>query len=184
MEPINTLFQLWLSFARIGFTSFGGSSMIPLILDEMESHGWMTADDLTNLIAIAEMTPGSLGVNAATFAGNKTAGFIGGIAAVLGVLCPSLTLTLTAAVFFTKFRTSKVMHYIMYVVKPICVGMIIAVLLSLSLETYVNDAGTAPDLLALGICVLSFYLLRRHKMSVPKVLSIAACLGLVAFGVL
>lgn len=60
---LETLVQLFFAFARIGFTSFGGTSMIPLILDEMSSHGWMSADDLTNLIAIAEMTPGSLGVN-------------------------------------------------------------------------------------------------------------------------
>ena len=62
---LETLVQLFFAFARIGFTSFGGTSMIPLILDEMSSHGWMSADDLTNLIAIAEMTPGSLGVNCA-----------------------------------------------------------------------------------------------------------------------
>lgn len=76
---LETLVQLFFAFARIGFTSFGGTSMIPLILDEMSSHGWMSADDLTNLIAIAEMTPGSLGVNCATFAGTQTAGTIGGL---------------------------------------------------------------------------------------------------------
>ena len=95
---LETLVQLFLSFARIGFTSFGGTSMIPLIMDEMSSHGWMTADELTNLIAIAEMTPGSLGVNCATFAGTQTAGAIGGLVAVLGVLSPAFTLTLAAAV--------------------------------------------------------------------------------------
>ena len=76
------LLELFWSFVKIGFTSFGGTSMIPLIMDEMSSHGWMTDADLTNLIAIAEMTPGSLGVNAATFAGTKTAGMPGGVFAV------------------------------------------------------------------------------------------------------
>ena len=71
MAMFETLIQLFTAFAKIGFTSFGGTSMIPLIMDEMSSHGWMTDADLTNLIAIAEMTPGSLGVNAATFAGTK-----------------------------------------------------------------------------------------------------------------
>lgn len=94
MAMFETLVQLFAAFAKIGFTSFGGTSMIPLIMDEMSSHGWMTDADLTNLIAIAEMTPGSLGVNAATFAGTKTAGMPGGVFAVLGVLSPTLTLTL------------------------------------------------------------------------------------------
>ncbi len=130
MAAAETLIQLFIAFAKIGFTSFGGTSMIPLIMDEMSSHGWMTDADLTNLIAIAEMTPGSLGVNAATFAGTKPAGMLGGIFAVLGVLSPTLTLTLLAAVFFQKFRTSKVMSYIMRIVKPICIGMVLGVLVA------------------------------------------------------
>ena len=100
---IKTLFQLFLAFAKIGFTSFGGTSMIPLIMEEMLSHNWMTADDVANIVAIAEMTPGSLGVNCATFAGTQTAGVLGGTAAVIGVLTPTLTLTLAAALFFQKF---------------------------------------------------------------------------------
>ena len=110
MAMFETLVQLFAAFAKIGFTSFGGTSMIPLIMDEMSSHGWMTDADLTNLIAIAEMTPGSLGVNAATFAGTKTAGMPGGVFAVLGVLSPTLTLTLLAAAFFQKFRTSSMKY--------------------------------------------------------------------------
>ena len=53
MAMFETLVQLFAAFAKIGFTSFGGTSMIPLIMDEMSSHGWMTDADLTNLIAIA-----------------------------------------------------------------------------------------------------------------------------------
>ena len=55
-----TLFQLFRSFCKIGFTSFGGMSMIPLINSEMLSHGWMTATEVTDIVAIAEMTPGPL----------------------------------------------------------------------------------------------------------------------------
>ena len=183
MAAAETLIQLFIAFAKIGFTSFGGTSMIPLIMDEMSSHGWMTDADLTNLIAIAEMTPGSLGVNAATFAGTKTAGMLGGIFAVLGVLSPTLTLTLLAAVFFQKFRTSKVMSYIMRIVKPICIGMIIQVLVSLSMQNFVTSAGW-PDPMAIGIALVCFYLLRKYKMSVPKVIGVAAVMGLVCFGML
>ena len=179
---LETLVQLFLSFARIGFTSFGGTSMIPLIMDEMSSHGWMTADELTNLIAIAEMTPGSLGVNCATFAGTQTAGAIGGLVAVLGVLSPAFTLTLAAAVFFQKFRTSKVMGCIMRVVKPLCIGMILEVLLSLSGSAYLSETGISVMGIAIGL--LCFWLLQKKKMSVPKVIGIAAALGVVGFGVL
>ena len=55
--------RLFTAFMKIGFTSFGGMSMIPVIMQEMKVNHWMTAEDLTNLIAIAEMTPGPLGIN-------------------------------------------------------------------------------------------------------------------------
>ena len=55
--------ELVLSFLMIGFTSFGGMSMVPLINDQMLSHGWMTASEVADIVAIAEMTPGPLGIN-------------------------------------------------------------------------------------------------------------------------
>ena len=150
-------------------------------MEEMISHNWMTADDVANIVAIAEMTPGSLGVNCATFAGTQTAGVLGGTAAVMGVLTPTLTLTLAAALFFQKFRESKVMLYIMRAVKPICVGMIFAVLITLSGSTYFAEGISWAGL---GIGLLCFWLLRKKKMAIPKVIGIAAVLGLVCFGVL
>ena len=125
---IKTLFQLFLAFAKIGFTSFGGTSMIPLIMEEMLSHNWMSADDVANIVAIAEMTPGSLGVNCATFAGTQTAGVLGGTAAVIGVLTPTLTLTLVAALFFQKFMT--------------CVEIVIALCIFFGLFTWFANAVT------------------------------------------
>ena len=182
MAMFETLVQLFAAFAKIGFTSFGGTSMIPLIMDEMSSHGWMTDADLTNLIAIAEMTPGSLGVNAATFAGTKTAGMPGGVFAVLGVLSPTLTLTLLAAAFFQKFRTSKVMSYIMKIVKPVCIGMVLGVLVSLSMGNYTGTAGWNLPAIAIG-CVDAALLL-KWKVSIPKILIFSAAAGLVIFGIL
>ena len=58
--------RLFTAFMKIGFTSFGGMSMIPVIMQEMKVNQWMRAEDLTNLIAIAEMTPGPLGINCAS----------------------------------------------------------------------------------------------------------------------
>lgn len=101
---------------------------------------------------------------------------------MLGVLSPAFTLTLAAAVFFQKFRTSKVMGWIMKVVKPLCIGMILEVLLSLSLSTYADEGGIRFIGIAIGL--LCFWLLQKKKMSVPKVIGIAAALGVVGFGVL
>ena len=173
-----------LYFIKIGAFTFGsGWSIVAQMEQEfVDKRGWMTDADLTNLIAIAEMTPGSLGVNAATFAGTKTAGMLGGIFAVLGVLSPTLTLTLLAAAFFQKFRTSKVMSYIMKIVKPVCIGMVLGVLVGLCRQTYITEAG-GISLPGIAIGILCFVLLQKFKISVPKVIGIAAVLGLVCFGV-
>lgn len=80
------LIDLFISFLKIGFTSFGGLSMIPLITSEMTEHSWMTASEVSDIVAIAEMTPGPLGLNCATFAGMRTAGIAGAVAANLGAL--------------------------------------------------------------------------------------------------
>ena len=174
--------QLFLSFMKIGFTSFGGLSMVPLILEEMQAHGWMNSQDLSNLVAIAEMTPGPLGINCATFTGTQTAGLPGSIAAVLGVLTPAFTLTMLIAVFFEKFKESDVMRTVMTFVKPICIAIIIGVCISLSRDNFFTEKGLDP--FAVAIAALMFYLLMKRKWTVPKVILSAAALGALFYGVL
>ena len=174
--------ELFLSFVKIGFTSFGGMSMVPLIMEEMGRHGWMSAEDISNLIAIAEMTPGSLGVNCATFAGNQTAGFLGGLVAVLGVLMPAFTLTLAVAIFFQKFKTSRVMQTVLRVVKPICIALILSVMITLIQQNLLPESGV--DFYAIAICGICFLLLRRFKWQIPPVIGTAAALGILCYGVI
>ena len=108
------LLELYWSFLLIGFSSFlGGLSMIPQIFSQVISHGWMTASQVTDIVAIAEMTPGPLGLNCATFAGMQAAGIPGAIVANLGALTPALTLCAVAAAFFRRFRDSRIMQRIL-----------------------------------------------------------------------
>ena len=89
-EPPMVLLELLWSFTKIGFTSFGGLSMIPLITSEVLSHGWMTASEVSDIVAIAEMTPGPLGINCATFAGIQAAEFPGPLPPIWGYCLPPL----------------------------------------------------------------------------------------------
>lgn len=174
--------QLFWSFFKIGFTSFGGLSMIPLISSEMKTNGWMTAAEVTDIVAIAEMTPGPLGLNCATFAGIRAAGILGAIAANLGVLMPTFTLCLLAAIFFARFKKAKLMQNIMIGVRPACLAMVIGVCLTLSLTNYVpNGTVNIPSVL---IGILDAVLLLKFKVSIPKVLLLSAVLGLIVFGLI
>jgi len=118
------LLQLFWSFCKIGFTSFGGVSMLPLINSEMLSHQWMTAAEIADIVAIAEMTPGPMGLNCATFAGIRVAGLTGALSASLGVLTPTFTLCAAAAIFFERFKNSPLLKQMMLGVRPVCIGLV------------------------------------------------------------
>lgn len=176
------LLELYRSFLLIGFSSFGGLSMIPQISDQMLSHGWMTAEQVTDIVAIAEMTPGPLGLNCASFAGMQAAGIPGAIAANLGTLTPTLTLCAAAAVFFNRFRDGKLMQRILLGVRPACLGLVISVVVSLAGSTYLRE--WKLHYAAIGIGLLDLVLVLKCKVSIPLVLLLSAGLGLLLFGVL
>ncbi len=168
--------KLFWSFCQIGFTSFGGLSMIPLINSEMTSHGWMTISEVSDIVAIAEMTPGPLGMNCATFAGMRVAGILGAICATLGMLAPTFTICAAAGFFFERFKTSQVTKHIMIGVRPVCIGLIGAVILQLSKTNYIADGTLMIPRIILGSAAA--YLLMKRKWSIPLVIAMAAACGL------
>lgn len=174
------LFELWFSFMLIGFSSFGGLTMIPQISETVVGHGWMTVSQVTDIVAIAEMTPGPLGLNCATFAGMQAAGIPGAIAANLGTLTPSITLCAVAAIFFYRFKESRIMKHILVGVRPACLGMVLGVLVSLSLSTFVTDAGLKWP--SLAIAAADLLLLLKYKAGIPKIILFSAGMGLVLYG--
>ena len=177
------LLELFWSFVKVGFTSFGGLSMIPLISSEMISHGWMTTHEVSDIVAIAEMTPGPLGLNCATFAGMRAAGILGAFVANLGALSPTYTLCAVAAVFFEHFRENKYLGRMMTGVRPACVGMVTGVVIDLALVNYVNVLGS-PDVPAIVLGVVDLILLMKFRVSIPKVLMFSAVVGIIIYGVI
>lgn len=172
---------LYVSFLKIGFSSFGGLSMVPLINQEMIAHGWMTSSELSDLIAIAEMTPGPLGLNCASFAGMRAGGVIGAIIANLGVLTPNFTVALLFSVFFEKCKNMKWLHAIMWGIRPVCLAMVVGVCTTLALSNYLVGGGIEWKAILIG--ALSCILLFRCHMSIPKVIGVCAVLGLLFYGI-
>lgn len=99
------LLDLFLTFARIGGLTFGGGyAMLPILQREViETKKWATEEEVMNYYAVGQCTPGIIAVNTATFIGYKTCGIIGGIAATLGVVFPSLIIISLIAAFLTNF---------------------------------------------------------------------------------
>lgn len=170
------LLQLYWSFVKIGFTSFGGLSMVPLITSEMTGHGWMTQEQISNLVAIAEMTPGPLGINCSTFAGMRAAGILGALAACLGVITPTLTLCFLAAVFFKRFQNSKYMGNALTGIRPAALGLILGVMVSLSLTNYAAEGLPHFGLIAIGL--VDLFCMLKLKWSVPAIIGLSALGGI------
>lgn len=107
------LWQLFLTFLKIGgFTFGGGYAMIPLIQKEtVENKGWITDEDILEIIAIAESTPGPIAINSATFVGYRTAGFWGAVCATTGVVLPSFLIILGISFVLRQFQELKAVQY-------------------------------------------------------------------------
>ena len=108
-----TLWGLFSTFFRIGaFTFGGGYAMIPLIQKEaVEKNGWVTDDDILEIIAIAESTPGPVAVNSATFVGYRTCGVLGAACATFGVVLPSFVIILLISYVLEQFQEIKAVQY-------------------------------------------------------------------------
>ena len=102
-------FQLFLAFLQIGAFSFGGGyAAMPLIQAQViEKCHWLTLNDFTNLITIAEMTPGPIAVNSSTFVGNQVAGIPGAIVATIGCILPSCIFVTILAKLYAKYRNLR-----------------------------------------------------------------------------
>lgn len=176
------LLKLYWNFLLIGFSSFGGLSMIPQISTAVVSNGWMTVSQVADIVAIAEMTPGPLGLNCATFAGMQAAGIPGAIAANLGVLTPTYTLCAIAAAFFFRFKESTFVRRMLLGVRPACLGMVLGVLVSLIFSSYFPKASV--NLPAILISAADLLLLLIWKVGIPKILLFSAGMGIVLYGML
>lgn len=169
--------ELFIAFCKIGFTSFGGMSMIPLINSEMLRHGWMSHSEVLDIVAIAEMTPGPLGINCATFAGIRMAGVPGALAANLGISMPTLTIGALAAVFFEKFRENQWLKGCMTGIRPAALGLIAGAFVGLGKSNLiVENVFYWP---AAVIAIAGGILMHKFKLSIPAAIVFAGALGLI-----
>jgi chromate transporter len=116
------LWELFVVFFKIGLFTFGGGmAMIPIIKSEIVTKKkWITDDEMLNIIAIAESTPGVIAVNSATFVGYKVGKFWGSLLATIGVVLPSLIIICIIAAFFQDFLNYP---YVKEIFKGIRIGV-------------------------------------------------------------
>lgn len=127
------LLSLFLTFLKIGaFTFGGGYAMIPLIQKEIsEKKKWISDNDILEVVAIAESTPGPIAINSATFVGYKVCGFFGALLSTVGVVLPSFLIILVIATVLREFRDYKVVRYAFFGIRAGVLALIIKALISM-----------------------------------------------------
>ena len=154
------IFRLFWEFFKTGLFAIGGGlATLPFLYDMQAATGWFTLDDISNMIAISESTPGPMGVNMATYVGFTSAGPMGAVVATLGLITPSIIVILIVAGFLKAFKTNKYVQNAFYGLRPASTGLIAAAGLSvLSLVLLHKDAfaasGKITDLISLRSIIL------------------------------
>ena len=130
---MNKKLDLFVTFFRIGaFTFGGGYAMVPLIKSEAaDKKGWISEEDMLDIIAIAESTPGPIAINSATFVGYKTAGVLGSACATLGVVLPSFLIIALLGALLDRFSSLKPVAYAFFGIRAGVLALIIKALISM-----------------------------------------------------
>lgn len=180
------LLKLFWSFFQIGLFSFGGGyAAMPLIQNQIvEIHSWLTMNEFADVITISQMTPGPIGINAATFVGLRVYGFTGALIATAGCVLPSGIISLILAFIYYRFRNMSVMQGILKGLRPAVVAMIASAGLSLLILALWNGSFNieSTDYTAAGIFIAAFFVLRKWKANPVHVMLASGMVGLVIYG--
>jgi chromate transporter len=177
-----TLFlQIFWAFLQIGLFSIGGGyAAMPLIeAQAVDRYAWITAEEFSTLVTIAEMTPGPIAVNAATFVGTRVAGFLGAVVATMGCILPSCLIVSLLAILYRRFGRMPIIQKVLGSLRPIVVSLIASAGLSILITVLFPDGAIAIDkvnLLGAALFVGAFFALRRLKWN--PILTMLLCGGI------
>ena len=122
-----TLLRLWWEFFKIGLFSVGGGmATLPFLYDMSDRTGWFTYNQIADMLAVSESTPGPIGINMATYTGYTTAGFWGSLVATLGIITPGIIIVLLIIAVLDRFRKNKYVEAAFYGLRPASTGLIAA----------------------------------------------------------
>ena len=188
--------ELFYTFLKIGLFSFGGGyGMLSVIQGEVVTrHGWLSASEFTDIVAVSQMTPGPIGINSATYVGytavlNSGAAewlaAIGSLVASFAVMLPSIVLMLLVSRFFMKYSRHRRVEDVFKVLRPTVVGLIASA--ALLLMTKENFGSPVETPLQFGVSVVlfvaAFVAMKFFKISPSLILILAGIFGGVFYGI-
>ena len=180
--------QLFIEFFRAGLFSIGGGlATLPFLQDIAVRRGWFTLDELTNMIAVAESTPGPIGINMSTYAGYRTAGITGSLVATFSLVLPSFIVMLLIACALGHFHENRYVKSVLHVLRPASVAMVAAAVYEVLKAVFLNTemlasasgifAAVKPLSIALYAVMLAVYL-GWNKLHPLVLIAAGAVIGL------
>ena len=165
---------LFLTFLKIGaFTFGGGYAMIPIIHREIaEKRKWLTDDDILDIIAVSESTPGPIAINSATFVGYKVAGFWGAFSATLAVVLPSFLIIGILSFLLKEFAEVKTVQYAFFGIRAAVLALLLRALFLMYKKCPKGAASYA-------VMALSFILAAVFNLNILFIIAVCAVLGLI-----
>ena len=166
--------SLFTAFFKIGLFTFGGGyAMIPMIQKEIvENKKWISNEDILDVVAIAEITPGPIAVNAATFVGYKCSGVMGAAAATFGVVLPSFGIIVLIAALLAGFRENPIVQNAFWGIRIGVLALIVKALVTMAKQCPKRIYGYV-------IAAASFVSVAFFHINVLIVIAVAACAGLI-----
>lgn len=165
--------NMFITFAKIGLFSFGGGYAILAMIQQevVQKNAWLTQQQFVDIVAISQMTPGPIAINAATFIGFQKGGIIGSLICTLGVITPSLILMTIITISYLKLRRQAWFRNVFTKLRLLSLGLIAAALVLI--------AGNAfTDIFSLVIFVLSLLAMWRFKLNPFLLLFAAGIIGM------
>ncbi|MEG0647564.1 MAG: chromate transporter [Bacteroides sp.] len=170
--------QLFYTFFKIGLFGFGGGyAMLSMIQGEVVTqYGWLSSQEFTDIVAISQMTPGPIGINAATYVGYTASGNVwGSVIATFAVILPSFILMLTISKFFLKYQKHPTVEFVFKGLRPAVVGLLASA--ALVLMNTENFGSPSTDMYSFVVSVILFLIafIGTRKFRINPILIIVAC---------
>jgi len=189
--------QLFITFFKIGLFGFGGGfAILSLIQNEVVTkHAWMTFSEFTDIVAVSQMTPGPIGVNAATYVGYTAVvnagysaawGVAGSLMASFSTLLPSFILMYFVSRFLMKYTDHPVVRSVFSVLRPLVIGLIAsAALMLMNKENFGSPTESMPQfILSVLLCLASFLAINKWKVNPIIVILVSGTIGGLFYGFL
>ncbi len=178
--------KLFLAFFKVGLFSFGGglASLHLIQVEIVDKYKWLDLAVFTDLISIAQMTPGPIAINAATFVGLKTGGITGALVATFACILPSVIIVFFLLMMYNRYRELDVVQSILKSLRPAIVALIaVAGIKIAQLVIFVDGIPGLNnlDMVGIGTFIASFVALLKYKMAPVKVMLIFGAVGAVGY---